>query len=117
MILDLFPKEIRPFIIPKAAGELYYKCLGCSAEHSIDKLLYVCPECNEVLLIEDRNEKDLHKIPGTTWQQIFDFRKMLKIPALKGIYRYMNFLDRVSLWSLLSILEKAIPLLLKPMKT
>ena len=92
MMLDLFPKEIRPFIIPTAAGELYYKCLGCSAEHSIDKLLYVCPECNEVLLIEDRNEKELHKIPGTTWQKIFDFRKMLKIPALKGIYRYHEFL-------------------------
>ena len=91
-MLDFFPKEIRSFIIPKATGELYYKCVGCSAEHSIDKLLYVCPECNEVLLIEDRNEKDLQDIPGTTWQKIFDFRKMLKIPALKGIYRYHEFI-------------------------
>ncbi len=24
-MLDLFPKEIRPFIIPEASGELYYK--------------------------------------------------------------------------------------------
>jgi len=39
MMLDFFPKEIRSFIIPKVTGELYYKCVGCSAEHSIDNRL------------------------------------------------------------------------------
>ena len=92
MMLDFFPEDIKPHIIPKAQGDLYYKCLGCSAEYSIEKLLYVCPECNQVLLIEDRNAKLLQKIPGKVWQKIFDFRKMLKIPALKGIYRYHEFI-------------------------
>ncbi len=92
MILDIFPDEIKPYIIPEAAGELYYECLGCSAEHPIDRLLYVCPECSEVLLIKDRNERDLQKISGATWQKIFDYRKILKIPALKGIYRYHEFI-------------------------
>lgn len=92
MNLDFFPEDIRPYIIPKVEGELYYKCLGCSAEHSIEELLYVCPECHQVLLIEDRNAKSLQEIPGAVWQKIFDFRKMLRIPALKGIYRYHEFI-------------------------
>ncbi|MCG8635719.1 MAG: threonine synthase [Desulfobacterales bacterium] len=90
--LDIFPEEIRPYIIPEPKGELYYKCLGCDAEYSIEKLLYVCPECNQVLLIHDRHEDRLKNISGATWQKIFDCRKMLKIPALKGIYRYHEFI-------------------------
>lgn len=92
MKLDFFPEDIRPHIIPKTREGLYYKCLGCSAEYPIEKLLYVCPECNQVLLIQDRNADSLQKIPGAVWQKIFDFRKMLKIPALKGIYRYHEFI-------------------------
>ncbi len=92
MILDSFPQEIKPYIIPDVKGELYYKCLGCSAEYSIDKLLYVCPNCNKVLLLEEKNIKHLHKIPGKLWQKIFDYRRMLNIPALKGIYRYHEFI-------------------------
>jgi len=92
MKLDLFPEDIKPYIIPKPDGELYYKCLGCSAEYSVEKLLYVCPDCGKVLLLHDRNASDLKKIPGKLWQKIFDYRKMLKIPALKGIYRYHEFI-------------------------
>ncbi len=90
--LDIFPEEIRSHIIPEPKGELYYKCLGCDAEYGIDKLLYVCPDCNQVLLIHDRHEEQLKNISGATWQKIFDYRKMLKIPALKGIYRYHEFI-------------------------
>jgi len=92
MNLDFFPEDIKSHIIPKAHGDLYYKCLGCAAEYAIENLLYVCPECNQVLLIQDRNAPSLKKIPGKVWQKIFDFRKMLKIPALKGIYRYHEFI-------------------------
>ncbi len=89
---EFFPEDIRPYIIPKADGELYYKCFGCPAEYSIDKLLYTCPQCGEVMLIEERNHKNIQKIPGRLWQKIFDFRAVLKIPALKGIYRYHEFI-------------------------
>lgn len=92
MNLNLFPEDIRPYIIPEPKGELYYKCLGCDAEYGIEKLLYVCPDCNQVLLIHDRNKARLNDISGETWQKIFDYRKMLKIPALKGIYRYHEFI-------------------------
>ncbi len=92
MNLELFPEEIRDHIIPEPKGDLYYKCLGCDAEYGIEKLLYVCPSCNQVLLIHDRNQDRLTQIPGKTWQKIFDYRKMLKTPALKGIYRYHEFI-------------------------
>ncbi len=92
MNLEMFPEDIRPYIIPKPTGKLVYRCLGCSAEFSIDKLLYVCPDCDQVLLIHDKNAPALARISGATWQKIFDFRKLLKIPALKGIYRYHEFL-------------------------
>ncbi|MCG8551271.1 MAG: threonine synthase [Desulfobacterales bacterium] len=90
--LDLFPEDIRPNIIPSPKGEMYYKCLGCGAEYGIEELLYVCPACNQVLLIHDRNKDRLKAVSGETWQKIFDYRKMLKIPALKGIYRYHEFI-------------------------
>ncbi len=92
MMLDYFPEDIKPYIVPKVTGKLYYKCIDCAAEYTIEKLLYVCPECGQVLLIHDRNAQALKKIPGTVWQKIFDFRRMLKIPALKGIYRYHEFI-------------------------
>ncbi|MCW8800997.1 MAG: threonine synthase, partial [Desulfobacter sp.] len=50
--------------------------------------------CNQVLLIHDRKQDQLKAISGETWQRIFDYRKMLKIPALKGIYRYHEFIGR-----------------------
>ncbi len=92
MNLDYFPEDIKPHILPKVKGDMYYKCLGCGAQYPIEQLLYVCPECSQVLLIHDKNADDLKKIPGKLWQKIFDFRKMLKLPALKGIYRYHEFI-------------------------
>ncbi|MCD4740932.1 MAG: threonine synthase [Desulfobacteraceae bacterium] len=89
---DDFPTDIQPYIVPEPKGELFYKCLGCSAEFSINKPLYVCPDCEQILLIHDRYAESLKKIPGKTWQKIFDFRKVLKAPAFKGIYRYHEFI-------------------------
>lgn len=89
---DNFPQDIQPLLIPKPSGDLCYRCLGCKKEFPITTLLYVCPDCGAVLLIEDRDIDRLKKIPGATWQKLFDYRRMLKIPALKGIYRYHEFL-------------------------
>lgn len=91
MQTDDFPQDVKQHIIPEPNGKLYYKCLGCGSEHSIESLLYVCPACSNVLLIHDRNASELNNIPGKLWQKIFDYRKMLKIPAMKGIYRYHEF--------------------------
>jgi len=90
-----FPEEIKPVIIPRQAGGLIYRCLGCGFEHDIKKLLYICPNCGQVLLLYDQDFDRLKKISGEKWRQIFDYRKMLTIPALKGIYRYHEFVGPV----------------------
>lgn len=95
MKLNNFPEKIKPYIIPKAKGEMIYRCLGCDREFGIKKLLYICPDCGQVLLIYDKNINLLKEIGGETWRSIFDYRKMLTIPALKGIYRYHEFIGPV----------------------
>jgi len=95
MKLNDFPEEIKPYIIPKAKGEMIYRCLSCNREIDIKKLLYTCPDCGQVLLIYDKNFNLLKEIGGETWRKIFDYRKMLTIPALKGIYRYHEFIGPV----------------------
>ncbi len=95
MKAENFPKEIQPFLIPEAKGKLIYRCLGCESEHGIEKLLYTCPDCGQVLLLYDENFERLKEIPGKTWHRIFDYRKMLTLPALKGIYLYHEFIGPV----------------------
>jgi threonine synthase len=90
-----FPRDIQPYLLPSHEGEMTYRCLGCEKQFSIEKLLYVCPDCGQVLLLEDQNAQRLKDIPGRIWQQIFDYRRMLNIPALKGIYRYHEFIGPV----------------------
>lgn len=93
--LDIFPEDIKEYLIPKTEGRMKYRCLSCEAEYGIEKLLYTCPECKSVLLLHDENQDRIKKIPGKTWRKILDYRKMLKIPALKGIYRYHEFIGPV----------------------
>ena len=92
---DNFPEEIRPYLQPFHKGRLIYRCLGCQGEFGIEKLAYVCPECGQILLIYDQNFDRLKEIPGELWQRIFDYRRMLNVNALKGIYRYHEFIGPV----------------------
>jgi threonine synthase len=92
---DYFPEEIRPYLQPSHEGRLIYRCLGCQGEFGIEKLAYVCPDCGQVLLIYDQNFARLKEIPGELWRQIFDYRRMLNINSLKGIYRYHEFIGPV----------------------
>ena len=91
MKLEKIPAKIRPHIIPRPEGRLIYRCLGCKAEYDINRLLYTCPVCGQVLLIEDVAFDRLLKISADKWHQIFDFRKMLNVPALKGIFLFYEF--------------------------
>ena len=95
MKLDDFPKEIQPDILPRHEGRLVYCCLGCQREFGINELLYVCPDCGHVFLIHDLNFGQLKRIPGAQWRRIFDYRKLVRMPALKGIYRYHEFIGPV----------------------
>ncbi|MBW2367861.1 MAG: threonine synthase [Deltaproteobacteria bacterium] len=90
-----FPQEIQSALIPFPRGQLRYRCLGCRRTYNIQKLLYTCPDCEQVLLLEDAHFDRLKETAGVMWRRIFDHRKMLTIPALKGIYRYHEFIGPV----------------------
>lgn len=90
-----FPVNIQPHLIPEPSGDLVYRCLGCSAGFDINRLLYTCPDCGQVLLIYDQQMDRLKELPGSVWHQVFDYRRMLTIPALKGIFRFHEFIGPV----------------------
>jgi threonine synthase len=95
MKLEAFPKEIQPYLIPSPTGRMIYRCLGCGSEYDIEKLLYTCPRCGQVLLIHDEQSATRKQIPAELWHRIFDYRRMLTLPALKGIYRFHEFIGPV----------------------
>lgn len=72
-----------------------YRCLGCGKNHGIDELLYTCPDCGEVLLLEDASFDSLKKTPGKQWRAIFDARAADKTPALRGIFRFYEVMAPV----------------------
>jgi threonine synthase len=90
-----FPDHIRPYLIPEPSGQMIYRCLGCDRTYGIEKLLYTCPHCRHVLLLEDTDCDRLKTIPGSVWRQIFDYRKMLTIPALRGIFLFHEFIGPI----------------------
>ncbi len=95
MKLDAVPQDIRPYVIPKTGGRLIYRCLGCGMESGIEELLYTCPTCGQVLLIYDQQFNRLKKVPAQLWHRIFDYRKILDLPALRGIYCFHEFIGPV----------------------
>lgn len=95
MRLEHFPEEIRPRLIPQPAGSLIYRCLHCQETFGIQNLLYTCPSCGQVLLLYDAEFDRLKRVSGETWRRIFDYRRMLNIPALSGIYRYHELVGPV----------------------
>jgi len=95
MKLENFPAEIRADLLPRPGGRLVYHCLGCEREYGIDELLYTCPACGSVFLIEDLDAGRLAALGGAGWQRLFDYRKMLNLPALKGIFLFHEFIAPV----------------------
>lgn len=46
---------------PVIRHEMEYVCTKCNARHSIDELLYTCPSCGGVLLLNDRDFAEYKK--------------------------------------------------------
>ncbi|MCU0572205.1 MAG: threonine synthase [Syntrophobacteraceae bacterium] len=90
-----FPPDVQPHLIPSPGGAYRYECLACREHFGIDHLLYTCPECGSVLLIKDQDWNRLKSIPGALWRRIFDFRSMVPVPALRGIYRFHELLGSI----------------------
>ena len=92
MNLHNFPSQIRSFLLPESQGNLVYQCLECGTEYPIEEFLYTCPKCQNIFMLPDKEFERLKKIDGKIWRQIFNYRKMLNIPALKGIFLFHEFI-------------------------
>jgi len=82
-------------VFPAYRGDMQYHCLSCDARHDIDELLYTCPACGEVLLLEDTGFARLKKTPPQEWRDIFDTRASTRRPALRGIFRFYELMAPV----------------------
>lgn len=95
MRLEHFPYEIQSHLIPQTSGRYIYRCSACGQGFGIERLLYTCPDCQSVLMLEDEDWNRLKSTPGSRWREVFDYRAMLTIPAIKGIYRYHELIGAV----------------------
>ncbi len=77
---------------PEWRGRLEYVCIGCGSHFPASNLLYTCPKCGSVLLLEDMAAPELKKTSGVKWREIFDGRMGTRIPALSGIFRFYELI-------------------------
>lgn len=74
---------------------MVYVCLGCAARLDIDELYYTCPQCGEVLLLEDERAEELQGTAGSQWRAVFDARAATRQAELKGIFRFYELIAPV----------------------
>ena len=79
-------------IFPTWRGEMEYVCLGCGKTWPADQLVYACPSCNGVLLLRDKMCPFLKLVTGEEWRLVLDGRMGTRINALRGIFRFYEFL-------------------------
>ena len=94
--MDAFP-ELETFMhhladFPAYRGRMEYVCLGCGARYPHDSLLYACPGCGGVFLLEDLDFPSLKEHDGAYWRDLFETRTASRNPALRGIFRYYELL-------------------------
>lgn len=77
---------------PTYRGQMQYTCLGCDSVYGISELLYTCPACGDVLLLEDTTFDELKKTAPSAWRKIFDDRASSPITALRGIFRFYELM-------------------------
>ncbi|MCD6352650.1 MAG: threonine synthase [Proteobacteria bacterium] len=92
MLLENFPAEVSNDLIPTCRGEMVYECIKCEKRFAVDQFLYTCPHCKSLLKIKDVSFSKILEKPGDYWKKVFDYRKMLNLSPLKGIFRFYEFI-------------------------
>lgn len=77
---------------PAYRGKMEYVCLACGKRFPASALLYTCPACGSVLLLEDTSFAELKKISGAQWRDIFDQRQLTRCVPLKGVFRFYELI-------------------------
>lgn len=80
---------------PAYRGQMQYTCLGCDSVYGISELLYTCPSCGHVLLLEDTTFDELKKTPAHVWRATFDARASSPVTGLRGIFRFYELMAPV----------------------
>ena len=80
---------------PTYRAQMEYVCLGCGARHPIDELLYTCPSCGGVFLLEDTTFDKLKEHGGAYWRDLFDSRAATRNTALRGVFRFYELMAPV----------------------
>ena len=75
-------------LIPNHQPDMIYECIGCGQTYPLNQFLYTCPSCKNLLKLRDLKFDQLKKHTGETWRRIFDQRRLLNLPALKGIFLF-----------------------------
>ena len=81
-----------PTDFPAYRGRMEYVCLDCGARFPGDSLLYTCPRCHGVFLLENLDFDRLKETSGPQWRSVFDGRAATRATALRGIFRYYELL-------------------------
>ncbi|GFH62969.1 MAG: threonine synthase [Candidatus Desulfovibrio kirbyi] len=82
-------------VFPTLRGRMEYVCLGCDARYPADSLLYTCPGCGNVFLLETIDFHKLKERSAADWRALFDARAASRITALRGVFRYYEFIAPV----------------------
>lgn len=82
-------------LFPTWRGRLEYVCLDCGARYPADDLLYTCPACGGVFLLENLDFDQLRGHTGQEWRDTFDARAASRVTALRGIFRFYELLAPV----------------------
>ena len=90
--IERFPAHVRENLIPSYRGDVVYECIGCGETYHLEQFLYTCPKCKSLLRLRDRTFDELKKISGAAWREIFDYRRMLRLEPLKGIFLFKEIL-------------------------
>ena len=77
---------------PAYRGHMEYVCLSCGQRYPGDSLLYTCPQCGGVFLLENTDFARLRTRSGAEWRALFDARAAARSTALRGIFRYYELM-------------------------
>lgn len=80
---------------PTRRGRMDYVCTQCGARRGVEELLYTCPECGGVFLLEDLDFARMKETPAPVWRELFDARRATRNMALRGIFRFYELMAPV----------------------
>lgn len=72
-----------------------YACLHCGRRYPVDELLYACPACGSVFLLENLDFDVLKAHGGAHWRALFDARAATRCTPLRGIFRFYELMAPV----------------------